>query len=85
MQPPALLLLGFLLPTFYIYVRELRSRCAFARVATGQQHRAGRWLRSVPEEEGAWGHDSLAVSWVDYFLFGIPAVACMYLYLVAAG
>ncbi len=72
MQPLTLLLFGFFLPTLYIYSSELRSRRHFARSAASRGI-ATQWL---PVHE-------LGPGVVDYFLFGVPAVACLYCYVVS--
>lgn len=72
MQPITLLFFGFMFPTFYIYATELRSRRRFVKRIAG---------RAMGE---AWLDESeFSVSLIDYFLFGIPGLACMLLYVMA--
>jgi hypothetical protein len=66
-QPLVLILFGFLLPTFYLYWREVKSRQHFLELQAAQGVLSRAAIMSPPT---AW----------DYLVFAVPAVACIYTY-----
>jgi hypothetical protein len=69
-QPISQLLLGFIFPTFYIWCSELRLRRAFLQqhAQGGTNGRAQRTTAVCEREPGL----------VEYLMFAVPAVACMW-------
>ncbi|EFN57205.1 hypothetical protein CHLNCDRAFT_143630 [Chlorella variabilis] len=81
-QPLSLLLLGFLLPTLYIWVTELRLRCAFF---AQRCRRAGQGSAAASEGQRSLRALGTLPTLGDYCMYCVPAVAAMYMYIVVHG
>lgn len=93
-QPASLLLLGFVLPTLYIWVTELRLRCAFIaqrwQLAASRAAGASAPAPLPPPEQRRPSEAALRSlgplpTIEEYCMFCIPALASMYIYVVAQG
>lgn len=73
-QPISLTILGLILPTLYLYWRELRSRCIFVRSSA----------RAAGLSPDDFIIDPMPSIW-EYLMFAVPAVGALLAYIVSFG